>query len=39
LLFPVVTLKAVCEQLAEAQALPKKQVRALLVEFVVAVCR
>ena len=34
---PVVTLKTVFEQLAEAHALPKKQAHALLADFVVAV--
>jgi DNA-binding protein HU-beta len=34
---PVVTLKAVFEQLGEAHALPKKQAHALLADFVVAV--
>jgi DNA-binding protein HU-beta len=34
---PVVTLKTVFEQLAEAHALPQKQAHALLADFVVAV--
>jgi hypothetical protein len=34
---PVVTLRAVFEQLGEAQALPKKQVHDLLADFVAAI--